>query len=207
MPKRKQAEVNSSNEDPSQHQDTRHKPEKPLPRGKDLQSHLVLQNTHNPIPFGAEGSMYFPTYNTSQLAMQTTQWHAPSNDSSIPHTPEHERMYVRRIYTSFLCTELANDSSGSQYIKRFRLDSEGKIFYPYWAIEKCAWNIIVRPKSHVPNPTHNIDSFHRTNHRKARLQSNPHLRLRLPPHLRRRNAKSSRNNKTLLLRRACDVHL
>jgi hypothetical protein len=129
--------VESSSAKPS---DLKYSTRLALPRGSDFQAYKIL-TYREPISLDAEGSMYFRNYDESRVPMLRPQWHAPLNDSSLPQSDADDRSYVRLLVTAFRSVEHANDSPKSQYIGRLKATSD---FYQPWAIEACAWNILVR---------------------------------------------------------------
>lgn len=116
-----------------------------FPRGADFQAHKVLAH-REPVALEGEEPMYFRNYAESRVPMSLLQWSAPDNDLTIPRSDADDRNYVRQLITAFRSVENANDAPKSQYIGRLKDDSD---FYPPWAIEACAWNILVR---NIPTP-------------------------------------------------------
>ena len=75
-------------------------------------------------------------------AMDQAQWHAPSNDPSIPNTNEELSEIVKRLVDAFKDMETAKDTADNAYRKR--LTPGKKEYYGDWAVENCCWQILVR---------------------------------------------------------------
>jgi hypothetical protein len=88
-----------------------------------------------------EDGMYFRNTKEAVTAMSHTQWHPPTNDDTIPQDEEQDREVVRRLVEAFLDTSSAMDTEGNAYRKR--LTPGTSVFYDPWAIERCAWEILV----------------------------------------------------------------
>lgn len=135
MPKK---HMNDSS-DEEERKTPKYKPRLPQPRGSEFQAHEIF-NHRQPIVLDGGESMYFRSYAESRIPLSPVQWHAPPNDDTIPNSDAYDRVYIRKLVAAFRSIDHANDSPKSQYIGRLK---PGATFYEPWAIEACAWNILV----------------------------------------------------------------
>ncbi|KAF2852537.1 hypothetical protein T440DRAFT_392401 [Plenodomus tracheiphilus IPT5] len=106
-------------------------PSKPKPltsKYLDSQEHDVATN-----------GLYFQKALEAQQPMSGPQWHAPSNDVSIPRTDQEDRAVVRCLVHAIKNMSEAKDTAASPYRRRF---SQPKPYYANWAIEACAWDVV-----------------------------------------------------------------
>lgn len=86
--------------------------------------------------------MFFQNMTDAMAIMKRAQWYSPANDASIPQTDEDHRKVVKKLTQAFKDMGSAKDTTNNSYRKRFMPDEKG--YYRDWAIENCAWTIIVR---------------------------------------------------------------
>jgi len=86
-----------------------------------------------------ENGFYFQSKAEADLSMTQAQWYSPANDSSMPQTDAEDRRVVRQLLSAAKNMSRAKDTLASAYRKK----TNG---YPDWAMEACAWDVLVRSK-------------------------------------------------------------
>jgi hypothetical protein len=79
----------------------------------------------------------------AKASMDHAQWHAPKDDSTIPQTDEQECVIVKQLVDAFKDMTDAKDTEDNAYRKRFTPGNDNDKFYSDWAIEACAWDVLV----------------------------------------------------------------
>lgn len=86
----------------------------------------------------------FNNMSEAQKSMAVAQWYAPQEDETIPKTEEEHRRIVVMLVDAFKDMSIAKDTATNAYRKRFTPGDTS--YYQDWAIEACAWDIIVSKK-------------------------------------------------------------
>lgn len=73
--------------------------------------------------------------------MCVVQWRAPVNDTSIPQTEDDHRKIAKQLVSAFKDMKTAKDTLGNAYRKR--LTPGMQEYYSDWAVEACAWDVLV----------------------------------------------------------------
>jgi hypothetical protein len=132
-------------------------PESRLPRLSDKKLEKVPQSLQAPYRSKAKTSVYlnksfplveglcFKNMAEAQASMALAQWHAPQDDSTIPQTDEEHCAYARKLVHAFKDMTIAKDTKTNAYRKRFT-PGDG-VYYKDWAIEACAWDVIVSERA------------------------------------------------------------
>jgi len=91
--------------------------------------------------FPVTRGLCFQTMDDAKASMDGVQWYAPENDKTIPKTEEEHRAVVKQLVDAFKDMSIAKDTEGNAYRKRLTPGHDS--YYGDWAIEACAWNIVV----------------------------------------------------------------
>lgn len=111
---------------------------------------IELRNVCRPKPpasrclekeFSVAGGLYFQNIAEAQAPMERAQWRTPVYDDTVPKTNEEAQIVVKRFVEAMKDMSLARDTLGSAYRKR--MTTGGSMSYEDWAIEACAWDILV----------------------------------------------------------------
>jgi hypothetical protein len=100
---------------------------------------IDVLNQKHPLIEGL--GLRFHNLDEAKASMNCAQWRAPKCDSTIPQTDEEDRDIVKQLVDAFKDMDEAKDTANNAYRKRFT-PGDGK-FYSDWAIEACAWDILV----------------------------------------------------------------
>ena len=98
--------------------------------------------------FTVVGGLCFQTMDEAKSSMDCVQWRAPEPDETIPRTEEERRAVVKLLVNAFTDMSVARDTEGNAYRKR--LTSGHDSYYGDWAIEACAWDIVVSDRLKLP---------------------------------------------------------
>jgi hypothetical protein len=94
-------------------------------------------NKYYPMAAG----LCFQNMADAKASMDHVQWRAPGNDETVPQTDEEHRQIAKQLVHAFKDMATAKDTPKNAYRKRL---TPGKdLYYEDWAIEACAWDIIV----------------------------------------------------------------
>lgn len=91
--------------------------------------------------------MCFQNMADATMAMSEPPWRAPTNDTTIPQTDEDQRKVAKQLADAFKDMRTAKDTPGNAYRKRLTKGED--VYYSDWAIEACAWNILVGERLHI----------------------------------------------------------
>jgi hypothetical protein len=91
------------------------------------------------------GDLYFRNIVDAKASMDNVQWRAPAPDDTIPQTDKEHQDIVRKLVWAFKDMSVAKDTAENAYRKR--LTTGEPACYPDWAIEACAWDIVVSLKT------------------------------------------------------------
>lgn len=89
-----------------------------------------------------DDGLCFQNMTDALATLSIAQWTPDKTDTSIPQTEEEHRKVVKKLVASFMDMSSAKDTVNSAYRKRL-IPTEA-VYYTDWAIEACAWNIVVR---------------------------------------------------------------
>lgn len=115
---------------------------------------IELRNVCRPKPpasrclekeFSVNRGLYFQDIAEAQAPMDRAQWRAPAYDDTIPKTNEEAQIVVKKFVEAMKDMSIAKDTLGSAYRKR--MTPGGSMSYEDWAIEACAWGILVSGSS------------------------------------------------------------
>jgi hypothetical protein len=95
------------------------------------------------IAMNKGSGLCFHNSDEAKAAMDRAQWHAPKNDGTIPWTAEEQCVIVKQLVDAFKDMTDAKDTDGSAYRQRFTPGDDNHKFYSDWAIEACAWGVLV----------------------------------------------------------------
>lgn len=91
--------------------------------------------------YAPSNGLCFQTLAEAAVPMSALQWRPPRNDKTIPQTDEEHRAVTRQLVTAFKDMSSAKDTMGNAYRKRLTPGSTE--YYSDWAIEACAWDVLV----------------------------------------------------------------
>ncbi len=104
---------------------------KPKPR-----TSLYLDRDHV-----ATNGMFFRNMTDAMGAVSLCQWRSPNNDASMPQDDGDDREVVRQLVAAIKDTTKTVEKENNHYRKR--VNPEMKEYYQDWAIENCAWQVLV----------------------------------------------------------------
>lgn len=85
--------------------------------------------------------LYFQNMADAKAVMNDVQWRAPVFDSTIPQTDKDHQDVVKKLLLAFKDMSTAKDTAENAYRKR--LTPGEASYYQDWAIEACAWDVVV----------------------------------------------------------------
>ena len=92
--------------------------------------------------------MCFQNMADAVTAMNQVMWRAPVDDATIPQSDEDHRKVAKQLADAFKDMTAAKDTEGNAYRKRLTKGED--VYYSDWAIEACAWNIVVSENATHP---------------------------------------------------------
>lgn len=95
--------------------------------------------------FTPVGGLFFQNMAGAKASMDFAQWRSPSYDNTIPQTDKEHQDIVQKLVLAFKDMSAAKDTPDNAYRKR--LTPGEAMYYQDWAIEACAWDILVSEKS------------------------------------------------------------
>ena len=87
------------------------------------------------------GGLYFQSFADAKASIDITQWRAPAHDDTIPNTDKEYQDIVKKLVQAFKDISALTGNDENAYRRCFTPGDT--LAYPDWAIEACAWNILV----------------------------------------------------------------